>query len=114
MNQHKTQNSDLWWGIDLKTGIIMHDRLSWLAQDYKLNEDSCFDLSEDLLQIKFIEKNIVLDVGWYKYNSKGNGYFKICLVKNQNWENILTYKKCRKINVLKKLIDDFIQHIDTY
>ncbi|WP_336039542.1 hypothetical protein [Acinetobacter calcoaceticus] len=36
---------------------------SWVDDSFEVNEDTVFDLSEDLLQISF--NNKILDVGWY-------------------------------------------------
>lgn len=114
MNKIEPPDKNLWWGIDIKTGVVTFDNLSWLKDDYKLNKNSFLDFSEDILQISFLEKNLLLDVGWYKYNERGYGYFKICLVKDQNWENPKTYRHCRKVSTLKKEIVNFINHVDLY
>ncbi|NHC04584.1 hypothetical protein G9F31_12555 [Acinetobacter sp. 187] len=114
MSQSELSEATLWWGINIRTGVVNFDNLSWLNSDYKLNKNSFLDFSEDLLQIKFLEKNIVLDVGWYKYNGKGNGYFKVCLIKDQNWEKVLTYRHCRKACTLKKEIKELINRVDSY
>lgn len=114
MSQIESCDATLWWGIDIKTGVVTFDNLSWLNDDYKLNKNSFLDFSEDVLQIKFLEKNIVLDVGWYKYKAKGNGYFKVCLIKDQNWEKALIYQHCRKACTLKTAIINLINYVELY
>lgn len=53
----------LWWGIDLHSTVVTYDTISWLTEDYRLSSESFYQLSEDLLQIEFKDKNLLIDVG---------------------------------------------------
>lgn len=96
----------MWWNIDIKDGVISHDSISWINDDFKITEDTVFDLSSDLLQIKFNDQ-ILLDVGWYP-DLNVNGRFRILLIKNTNWEFPLLNVQCSNIKELKQNISYII------
>lgn len=64
---------NIWWNIDIKDGVVSQDSISWIDDNFEINEDTVFDLSEDLLQIYF-NNNKMLDVGWYP-NLEVGGFF---------------------------------------
>ncbi|ODI96352.1 hypothetical protein BFR91_04140, partial [Acinetobacter pittii] len=66
---------NIWWNIDIKDGVVSHDSISWIDDNFEINEDTVFDLSKDLLQISFIN-NKILDVEWYP-DLEVVGFFKI-------------------------------------
>lgn len=68
---------NIWWNIDIKDGVVSHDSISWIDDNFEINEDTVFDLSKDLLQISFIN-NKILDVEWYP-DLEVVGFFKIIL-----------------------------------
>lgn len=35
----------VWRDIDIKSGVVSHDSISWMSEDFIINEDSVFDLS---------------------------------------------------------------------
>ncbi|MFG4531580.1 hypothetical protein ACF0BZ_04870 [Acinetobacter baumannii] len=93
---------NIWWNIDIKDGVVSHDSISWIDDNFEINEDIIFDLSEDLLQISF-NNNKILDVGWYPDLEVG-GFFKIVVIKDMNWESPIIVKECRDISSLKENI----------
>lgn len=92
----------IWWDIDIKNGVVSHDSISWMNEDFIINEDSVFDLSEDLLQITFGNQKI-LDVGWYT-NLAGTGSFIIQVIENMNWDDPIYRFKCNDIKSVKEKI----------
>lgn len=66
---------NIWWNIDIKDGVVSHDSISWIDDNFEINEDTVFDLSEDLLQISF-NNNKMLDVGWYP-DLEVDGFLKL-------------------------------------
>ncbi|MEK8129436.1 hypothetical protein WMW72_16130 [Paenibacillus filicis] len=54
----------------------------------KDEEEKWRNFTEDLLQIKHIKYNILLDVGWYP-ESDPNGSYGLELIKNHDWRNPL-------------------------
>lgn len=91
----------IWWGIDIKDGVIDHDSISWVGDDFQVTEDTVFDLSEDLLQISF-NSQMILDVGWYP-DLDVNGVFRVLLIKNMDWESPIVNKEFFDILNLKKI-----------
>lgn len=102
----------LWWGIDLHSSVVIYDTISWLTEDDRLNSESCYELSEDLLQIEFKDKNLLIDVGWYNPFQTKQGFFRIELIQNMNWERPLFKRNFRKINTLKRQISQLIKSIE--
>lgn len=78
---------NIWWNIDIKDAVVSHDSISWIDDNFEINEDTVFDLSEDLLQIIFNNNNL-LDVGWYP-DLEVDGFFLNCIDKR--YELGLTY-----------------------
>lgn len=52
-------------------------------------------LTEDLLQLYIEKESITIDLGWYGNLSKNEGFFKIYVVKNKDWENPLEIIKSK-------------------
>ena len=98
---------NIWWNIDIKDGVVSHDAISWIEDNFEINEDTVLDLSEDLLQISFINK--ILDVGWYP-DQEVNGFFKIVLIKDMNWDSPIIEKKCGDIKSLRENISNIISN----
>jgi len=97
---------NIWWNIDIKDGVVSHDSISWIDDNFEINDDTVFDLSEDLLQISF-NNNKILDVGWYL---EVGGFLKIVLIKDMNWDSPIIEKKCRDISSLKENISNIISN----
>lgn len=97
----------IWWNIDIKDGIVDYDTISWINNNFEVTEDTVFDLSQDLLQIKFNEQNMILDVGWYP-DLDVNGVFRIILVKNSVWDYPVFSTESRSIQDLKNNISGII------
>jgi len=98
----------IWWNIDIKDAVVRHDSISWTDNNFEINEDTVFDLSEDLLQIIFNNNNI-LDVAWYP-DLEVDGFFKIVLIKDMNWDSPIIEKECRGISSLKENISNIISN----
>lgn len=112
MNMENKKLTYLWWGIDLHSAVVTYDTISWLTEDDRLNSESCYELSEDLLQIEFKDKNLLIDVGWYNPFQTKLGFFRIELIQNMNWERPLFKRNFRKINTLKRQISQLIHQIE--
>lgn len=108
MNRHL---ENYWWGIELHLAVVTYDTLSWVGEDYCLSSQSFYELSEDLLQIEFPQKKLIIDVGWYNPFATQQGFFQILVIQNMDWEKPLFSKNFRKINTLKKCISKLITQI---
>ncbi len=88
--------------INFYQGKVTFDDLSELQidQPLKLQVDS---LKEDLLQVEY-GKKYVIDVGWYPLSFKINGYFKIQLIEDDNWDEPVILKKTGTLDGLKSSI----------
>ncbi len=102
----------LWWGIDLHSAVVTYDTISWLTEDYRLNSESFYELTDDLLQIEFKDKNLLIDVGWYNPFQTKHGFFRIELIQNMDWERPLFKRNFRKINTVKQQISQLINRIE--
>ncbi|WP_343569347.1 hypothetical protein [Acinetobacter sp.] len=98
---------NIWWNIDIKDGVVSHDSISWIDDNFEINEDTVFDLSEDLLQISF--NNKILDVGWCP-DLEVDGFFRVVLIKDMNWESPIIEKECGDIKSLKENISNIISN----
>ncbi len=56
-------------------------------------EEDCYELNEDLLQLKYTRANIIIDLGWYPAHSCDEGNYILYLVKDYDWEVIKTIEK---------------------
>ncbi|MGB1040242.1 MAG: hypothetical protein ACPGVD_05175 [Flavobacteriales bacterium] len=52
-------------------------------------DDSLYNLQEDLLQIIFDDINLIVDLGWYGDFETNIGCFKIYIIKDFDWEDPL-------------------------
>lgn len=96
-----------WWEINIKTGIVKHDSISWINDNFEVTEDTIFGLSQDLLQINFKNQKILLDVGWYP-DLDVNGVFRTELIKDNDWENPIISVESKNIKSLKNDINRVI------
>lgn len=87
--------------VDIKDGTITYNTFEI---DFNVPFSEQLDnMTEDLLQIRY-DGDYVLDVGWYpEFDSDGN--FKICVIKNDDWDNPLFYEVCRSEVELKRFLN---------
>lgn len=89
---------------ELFNGNIIYDDLSELNEDLAY-EDQIFCFKEDLLQIEHKDRQYLLDVGWRpEFNLKG--FFKIVVIKNDDWQNPLYEKRAANISDLKTILQE--------
>ncbi len=80
-------------------------------QSYKSLSDCVDLLREDLFQVRFeSEDRYVIDVGWGPDFSL-EGSFKICIIKNSNWENPIEVKRCRTMWQLNNIMINFLRKV---
>lgn len=105
----KTFNSNYLKNIDLRSGMLEYD-------SFEINpkvpfEDQKFFFTEDLIQIGFGE-NLCVDVGYYPA-IKPNGFFKILVVSNEDWENPVYKKQCKTLEEMRKCLQEAIDLADS-
>ncbi|MFF2016566.1 hypothetical protein [Paenibacillus sp. NPDC058177] len=73
-------------------------------KDLESNEkEKWFNYSEDLLQLKHVKYNILLDVGWYP-EADPSGSFGLELVKNTDWSNpLLSFSTANKYELIEQI-----------
>lgn len=79
--------------------------------DFNLNlnaslESQINSLKEDLFQINYSDEYII-DVGWYPEFDE-TGSFRICIVKDFDWETAIFEKRCKDISSLNQLMHECI------
>ncbi len=83
--------------------------------DFNINpsvplENQIDSLKEDLFQINYSDEYII-DVGWYPEFDE-NGSFRICAIKDFNWEVPLFEKRCRDMSSLNQLMFECINLVN--
>ena len=78
------------------------------------DEEDCYELNEDLLQLKYTGANIIIDLGYYPAHSCDEGNYILYLVKDCDWEKplekVMTRDKKEVIKTIEKWVCyDFIQ-----
>lgn len=71
-------------------------------------ERSRCNLSEDLLQIEFASLNIIVDLGWYGDFETNDGYFKIFVIKNSDWENPLRIEISKSQSIITEKLEQIL------
>ena len=93
----------------IKKGGITYNELH-MCPTNGLNE-RIYALKEDLLQINFEHKNIIIDIGWYpEFDPKGS--FVIKVVKDFNWEQPLCEQRTKCIKEVYEVLEKQIAKID--
>lgn len=75
-------------------------------------ESQVDSLKEDLFQVNYSDQYII-DVGWYPEFDE-DGSFRICIIKDFNWEAPLFEKRCRDISTLNQLMCECINLINNF
>ena len=73
-------------------------------------DEQIWSLKEDLLQLGFYNKKIIIDVGWTN-EFELNGCFKILVIKDLDWDNPLKTQNVDDVGALIALINDVANHI---
>lgn len=87
---------------ELFNGKILYNELSMLNENLAL-QAQVFSLSEDLLQVESVDKELLLDVGWYPEFDL-DGFFKVVVIKKYDWENPIFDKKILDISSLESVL----------
>ena len=95
--------------LKLKHGKITYQDLD-ISIDKPL-QDQLFSLKEDLLQISFEAKKIIIDLGWYP-EFDINGEFVIKVIRKFNWENPIFEEKTQSIEDVYKILGDLVTKWD--
>jgi hypothetical protein len=66
-------------------------------------ERQVFELSEDLIQIEFLKKKKILDIGWYPEFDK-DGRFITTLIYGQNWDSPIWKETAKNLPDLYNVI----------
>ncbi|MCL2336018.1 MAG: hypothetical protein FWC60_01215 [Firmicutes bacterium] len=68
-----------------------------------------FSYKQDMLQITY-DNNYVIDVGWYQ-DFDPNGFFKIVIIKDNDWWNPVLIEKCTNTKDLSVYMEKFTSYI---
>jgi hypothetical protein len=95
--------------FDFKEGNILKNDLDIAYQEDVLNSGKeNFYLKEDLLQVHYANRNILLDVGWYGSPNNTEGNFIVFLIKNNEWDNPFFRRTAESFAELRQAINDAI------
>ena len=78
-----------------------------------LDNDDLF-LKEDLLQVEYSineSSKIIVDVGWYGYESEQQGIFRIFVLKDSDRDNPLYTAEFKSLDDLKIYLNDAIEFV---
>ncbi len=96
-------NNDFVKNLNIPNGIVVYN-------DFDIDEnipfqDQKYSFKQDILQIE-LSNHLFLDVGWYpKMNPEG--HFWIRVIQDYDWQNPLYEEKCRTLEELKNIIEEF-------
>lgn len=82
---------------------------------YRLSPDDMTDikwLNEDMLQVEYPE-NYLIDVGWYGSSETLKGVFKICIIKDCNWDKPIFQQEYRSVSELYMGMEEAIHQVRT-
>lgn len=81
---------------------ILHNELSAIDENIDIKEQ-IYNFQEDLLQVDSIDKQYLLDVGWYpEFNHEG--CFKIVIIKKYDWQKPIFKKEGHDLLSLKGVL----------
>ena len=98
----------MFWNIDIKDGLVTYDDISFLSEDFDPREQAD-NLKEDMLQIEFPKKKLILDVGW-RPSFEEDGAFCVTLIKDCDWGKPIAQAQVSDVISVKKTISKFIEH----
>jgi len=69
------------------------------------------NLVQDICQISYKSRNLVIDVGWYPEDLEitNESHFKIFIIKNNDWHNPCNLYKVYQLDNLKAKIEEIIK-----
>lgn len=74
------------------------------------NNDGWLLFDQDLLQIEHKKKGVVLDLGWYP-DEDPNGKFRVVLVGDGDWSNLLIKHETNNKDEVVKVINDVVYKV---
>ena len=84
----------------IKNDFTTYDPEKEFDEDFSLNS-----LTEDLLQLEFKNKDIVVDLGWYGDSGKNQGTFKIYVIKGSDWENQIKVHESKHQKIITQQLE---------
>ena len=93
--------------------IVEHNELRQLEPSQLGADDPlwCF-FTEDLLQLRAVRRELLLDVGWYP-DSDASGSFRAVLLKAQDWDHPLQVCETRTLADLIQRIEEWLLRPET-
>lgn len=88
--------------------VINHDFHTYDPLNSYTESDNLDYLHEDLLQCKFPEDDILIDLGWYGNIADNKGEFQIQIIKNENWEMPLNTSYSKSVIEIKEILDKIL------
>lgn len=92
--------------------IIKNDFTTYNPETEYSEERSLDNLTEDLLQIEFENSNIVVDLGWYGDFETNDGYFKIIVLKNDDWDSPLRIEISKSQRNITEKLEQILMEIN--
>lgn len=68
-------------------------------------------LKEDLIQIIYYN-DYLIDLGWYPEFDK-DGFFRVSVIKDYQWDKPILQKRCKDIDVLEEYIHECINIVQS-
>lgn len=93
--------------INLQNGKITYNEL--FVNFNTPYSEQIYNLTEDLLQVEY-DNGYILDVGWYP-EFDINGCFKVCAVKNCEWDKPIFSANCGNKSELENAVNRAVEII---
>jgi hypothetical protein len=95
--------------FDFGPGEVSH--CSWeIVPDLPFSQQ-LWELRQDLIQVCYRSKNLVLDIGWSPdFNVEGR--FIVAVVRGENWENPVFSREAFTFDKLRSCVEEAVKFIE--
>lgn len=90
--------------------VIHHDFYTYDPVNNFNESDNLDYLYEDLLQCKFEEDDMIIDLGWYGNIADNQGEFKIQMIQNENWEIPFKVFHSKSVHEIKEILIKVLEY----
>ncbi len=90
--------------IPIGCTVVKNEFSTYNPQTEFSEEVSLTDLTEDLLQFSFNNGALVVDLGWYGDYKTNEGFYRLVVIKNTDWDNPLRQETSKsQVEITKQL-----------
>jgi hypothetical protein len=76
-------------------------------------EKSLNNLTEDISQFELKKNNVIIDLGWYGDFETNDGFFRIRVIRDSNWDNPIKDFKSGNQKEIKVQLEKILEEVST-